>query len=282
MLKRGLVLVMSFAMVSSAFAGAGATVELVVTDFGNTPCNGATGCTFSPLSGPFDPGQSVLVHVMVTASQDLLLRGVQIDSNGSSPELILGTEIDAVNSPITDPPIPNFWFDYSPITIFNTFAQGTYPATGIDPQAGPSTGGYTDFSDLRQGDPLIDWVASTVWAASGELPGMLAMQAGVPYRIGGMVVTLPSGRGGGEFTLDVLNLANTDDSNFGMVIDFGFGTNPDTDPVVKWASAAQGDGVDAPITYGPGGPLTLTVIPEPATLILLGLGGLAALRRRRS
>ena len=80
-----------------------------------------------------------------------------------------------------------------------------------------------------------------------------------------------------------MNLANTDDANFGMVIDFGFGTGPG-DPVTKWASASQDTNlqVDAPITYGPGGPLTLTVIPEPATLVLLGLGGLAALRRRRS
>lgn len=64
-----------------------------------------------------------------------------------------------------------------------------------------------------------------------------------------------------------------------MVLDFGFGTGPG-DEVTKWASAAQDQLIDGVITYA-NGPLTLTVIPEPATLILLGLGGLAALRRRR-
>ena len=111
---------------------------------------------------------------------------------------------------------------------------------------------------------------------------MLEIQAGVPYRLGGMPVTLPTEPG--EYTLDLLNLANTDNSSFGMALDFGFGT--EGDPVTKWASAAQGDGVDDVIVYDPtrghlDNGLTLTVIPEPATLILLGLGGLAALRRRR-
>ena len=278
MLKRGLVLVMSFAMVSSAFAGA--TVDFVVTDFGNTPCNGIDGCMFGDPGanddGTFNGGETVLVHVMLNSDTTFFLRLAQIDWTASSPELGLGQDIDAVNQVIDG--VPNFWFDYSPITLADTFALGTYPATGIGP-FGSSTGGYTDFSNLQQGEPLRDFVATTLWAATAELPGMLQIVAGVPYRLGGMVVTLPAARGGGaEYTFDVLNLANTDDANLGMIIDFGFGT--EGDPVLKWGSASESPLVNDSITYA-NGPLTLTVIPEPATLILLGLGGLAALRRRR-
>ncbi len=65
----------------------------------------------------------------------------------------------------------------------------------------------------------------------------------------------------------------------------GFGTGPG-DEVTKWASAAGDPTVNDSIIYNPGrdhlqGGLQLVVIPEPATLILLGLGGLAAIRRRR-
>lgn len=227
MLKRGLTSVMTMAMASAAFADVG--VELVVT----------------PGSGPFNPGESVLVDMWVTSSESLLLRGTQIDWRASSPELNLGS---------------NFLFDYSSIGGVNRAA----------------TDGYADFSALAQGDPAGPWPAATIWAATKESPGMLEMLAGVPFHLGSMTVTLPTVPG--EYTLDLLNLANTHDTNFGAVIDFGFGGLGD--PITKWASAAEGVGVDGPITYETG-PLTLIVIPEPATLILLGLGGLAVLRHRR-
>ncbi len=106
---------------------------------------------------------------------------------------------------------------------------------------------------------------------------MLAVTAGVPYRLGGMVVTLPAAAG--HYTLDVLNLANTNDLSSGMVQDFGFGQGAG-DPVTKWASAAGGDDV---IAYA-NGPLTLTVVPEPSTALLLAsaLVAMAAGRRRRA
>jgi len=265
----------------SAFAGA--TVDFVVTDFGNTPCGGVDGCTFSPVSGPFHPGESVLVHVMLTSDTSFRLRGAQIDWRASSPDLVLGQDIDAVNQPLDG--ISNFWFDYSPIVLNFTFPfpLGTYPASGINPFVGlPTTGRYTDFSNLFQGDPLVPFVAATIFAASTELPGMLQIEAGRPYRIGGMPVTLPTEPG--HYTLDVLNLANTDNSNFGMVLHFGFGTDPITDPLQKWASAAEADGVDDVITYA-NGPLTLIVMPEPTTLVFLcvaaGLGALRASRKAR-
>lgn len=258
-------------MASSAFAGA--TVELVVTDLGNTPCNGIDGCVFGqPLY--HGGGDTVLVHVMVTASQDLLVRGAQIDWGGSSRELDLGRDIDTVNQPLDG--VPNFWFDYSSITIGGFFAQGTYPANGIGP-FGSTTGGYTDFSNLQQTNQPVAFVAATVWAVTTESSSMLALEAGVPFRLGGMTVTMPIEFG--CYTLDLLNLANTDNSDFGMVLDFGFGG--DGDPITKWASAAEGEGVDDVITYA-NGPLKTICIPEPVTLILLGLGGLAAAVHRQA
>ncbi|MCH9033740.1 MAG: hypothetical protein IID42_04470 [Planctomycetes bacterium] len=265
MLKRGLVLVMSFAMVSPAFAGA--TVDFVVTDFGNTPCSVISGCSFGDSGanpdGTFNGGEQILVHVMVTASQDMALRGAQIDWRASSPELILGQDVDTVNQPIDG--IPNFWFDYSNIVIIipgvGTFAKGTYPASGQigeEPNLVSTTGGYADFSNLQQGFPLIDFVAETLWIQTSESPGMLRIEAGVPYRLGGMPVTLPADCG--DYTLDVLNLPNTDDSNAGMVLDFGFGS--ESDPIMKWASALLGQGVDDVITYA-NGPLTLSVVGCP-------------------
>ncbi|MCH7925986.1 MAG: hypothetical protein IIC51_10675, partial [Planctomycetes bacterium] len=203
MLKRGLVLVMSFAMVSPAFAGA--TVDFLVTDFGNTPCGGINECAFNPVSGPFYGGETILVHVMVTSDTDIALRGAQIDWRASSPELGLGQDIDAVNQVIDG--VPNFWFDYSPITgisPFGKFAIGTYPASGIDQFNQNTTGGYTDFSNLQQGEPLVDFVAATLWAWTTEGASMLDLQAGVPYRIGGMPVLLPDAPA--DYTLDVLNL----------------------------------------------------------------------------
>ena len=132
-----------------------------------------------------------------------------------------------------------------------------------------------DFSNLLAGNPPEPFVAATVWPAAGAGFNMLELRAGVAYRLGGMPVLVPDTNG--DYTLDLLNLANTDDSNFGMVLEFGFGGFDD--PVTKWASAADGQFVDDVITYA-NGPLMLTVIPEPATLLFLApAAALLAIRR---
>jgi|GEM_PF-1971936 len=284
MLKRGLVLVMSLAFVSSAFAGA--TIELVATDLGNTPCNGIDGCTFGPTGanpdGTFNGGETILVHMMVTPSQTIRLRGAQVDWRSSSPELVLGTDVDTVNQPIDGR--PNFWFDYSPLTVGGIFPQGHYPAIGVLQVppfvvGGPSTGQYADFSNLLSGPGAgTPFPPATSYPATSDVGGMLELAGGVATRLGGMVVTLPTEPG--VYTVDLLSPApgEAPTVNNGVVFDFGFGGDPG-DPVTKWASSGTADDT---ISYATGGPLTLTVIPEPATLVLLGLGGIAALRRRRS
>jgi hypothetical protein len=282
MLKRGLVLVMSLAFVSSAFAGA--TIDLVATDLGNTPCNGIDGCSFTPSSGPYNGGETILVHMMVTPSQTIRLRGAQVDWRSSSPELTLGMDVNTVNQPggdAEDPIRPNFWFDYSSILLGGQLALGTYPASGVG-TFGATTGQYADFSNLLSGpNPGTPFPPATSYPATSDVGGMLQFNEGVATRLGGMVVTLPTEPG--VYTVDLLSPApgEAPTVNNGVVFDFGFGGGPG-DEVTKWASAPQPRGTDLLITYGASGPLTLTVIPEPATLVLLGLGGIAALRRRRS
>ena len=288
MLIRGLVLVMSLAFVSSAFAGA--TVDLVATDLGGildaggnvvAPCSSGQGGnpgSFSPVSGPFNGGETILVHVMVTPSQTFRLRGAQVDHRASSPELQLGMDVDTINQGIDG--IPNFWFDYSPITFAGTLPLGTYPATGSGTY-GPSTGAYADFSNLGYGTPLVPFPPAMYYSQSSDFGDMLEFQAGVATRLGGILVTLPEEPG--DYTLDLLNppAGEQPSINNGMVFDFGFGATGE-DPVTKWASASQDGDDELLISYGAGGPLILTVVPEPTTLVLLGLGGIAALCRRRS
>jgi hypothetical protein len=78
-----------------------------------------------------------------------------------------------------------------------------------------------------------------------------------------------------KYLLDVVNESNMD-PNGATQIRFGFGTGPG-DEISEWFASdiPEGEGMIF------GDPLSLTVIPEPATLALLALGGIAALRRRR-
>ncbi len=86
--------------------------------------------------------------------------------------------------------------------------------------------------------------------------------------VGVLQITMPDVNG--TYLLDVLNAQATGEA--GSKFQYGFGTG--TDPTVNFSAAA------GTVT---GGQARFNVVPEPATLAMLGLGGLAAaFRRRRS
>jgi hypothetical protein len=101
---------------------------------------------------------------------------------------------------------------------------------------------------------------------------MITLNQTAQRRVGQLTVTLPTDPG--TYLLDVLN-ADEVDINQGAELRWGFGSVGDpTDPTSPLR--ANGGGIS-------GGQVRFTVIPEPATLALLGLGGVAAaLRRRRT
>ena len=218
---------------------------------------------YSPSETPFSGGEQFRVDVWVTSDTTISARSLQVDHLGplTSAALMLGQDIDNVNNGFDG--VENFWFDYTSLT------GGTFPSEGlIERTLESTTGGYADFSNLRAGPSLNAVPASTLWASS-EAGEQIVLQAGVSMRIGGMWVTLPTILG--DYTLDLLNAAATD-MNDGFRIDFNF-DDPQT-----WSAVG---GENAQIVYGDGGgPLTFSVVPEPATLLLLTFGGLAAWRRR--
>lgn len=268
MSTRVLAVALCFAVASVAYAGA--IVSYRLTDGADGPV-----VTAPNAGGTWNGGESFVAEVWLTPTQDLAIRGMQVDHTSSSPELILGIDIDNVSNGIDG--VPNFWFDYSPITIMS-FQVGTYPASGLG-TFGPTTGPYMDFSNLLQGIPPQPFPPASVY--SEPFPGaqQLQLAADTPWRMGGMPVTLPMAEG--MYTLDLLNEQNVLDDSFGMVIDFGFGMGPG-DPVTRWGSASASGNVADAIVYAQGsGVLVFQVIPEPATLSLLAIGGMALLRRRK-
>jgi len=212
--------------------------------------------------GTYNGGESLDVDVYLTSSTTIGVRLLQFDHTASSPELMLGVDVDN-NNPVYEPTAehpydgePNFLFDY------RLAGSTTVPVT------------YTDFSNLRAGADRIAWPASTVYTdLLGTGGGMLTIRAGVPFHAGVMPVTLPAEPG--TYTLDLLNTAAAD-INHGALIAFGgLGGSPTS----EWSSIADGN---VEITYSStSGPVDFTVIPEPYTAMLLVAGAFAALRRRR-
>lgn len=273
--SRSIVAAMILCCALASRVRAGATVELMVTDRGALNPSSGSREGFNDRSAPFFPGEELLVHVIITSSESFDLRAMQVDWRSSSPELILGADIDTVNQSLDG--APNFWFDYSGAGEFGTFpADGTREIGGVSKV---STGSYLDFSNLFTGN-LLDqpWPPSSIFLGAPGV-GQIRIEQGVPTRLGAMPVTLPGVEG--VFTFDPLGLDNLTDLASGFLLEFGFDLEPE-DPVTIWSSAVLDERIDGVIQFAEGSePIQFEVVPEVQTLTLLALVSAIALRKRR-
>ncbi len=123
----------------------------------------------------------------------------------------------------------------------------------------PATGGalYAAFPTNFGGGNTI---AAATYSGTSLIPGfILVAPDNGTLSLGVASVTLPDAEG--TYMFDAIN-PGAPDNNSGARFDYGF-----TNRTTLWPV-----GGDA---------LALTVVPEPATLALLGVGGIAMLRRRR-
>ena len=209
----------------------------------------------NPMNAAYMGGETITVDYSVSDVADpgrIHVRMLQFDMNESDPALVLNS----------------FEFGYVSQAICRM----------VPSMCGSS---HAAFVDLADADGALVAASCTVMGEDGMSQMVLPFE-GAPTPntgVGHLSLTLPAYVGPGEdhYMLDVMNVGafgpghgTPDPTNNGARIKFGFGG---ADPMTTW-TAPGGD-----LT---GGMLDITVIPEPATLVLLALGGVAALRRRRA
>lgn len=242
MLRRALSLCAVLGLASSAYAGAAITLDAA------DPANGVN----------YVPGETVRVDFLAQLTggtpTSIRVRLMQFDLSDSSAGMGFAP---VMNHPLADiGPIP-FW----------NFSGST---TCANDEASCGTNYFIDGD--ASGNNILN-MTYTGLTTSGSF--MVTLNQTTNKLVGSLDVTMPSDPAGGDFVLDVLNANNTDD-NFGAEIRHGFGVTADPGAFILRAESG-----DIAMVAGQTNGLTFAVIPEPATLALLGLGGLAAAFRRR-
>ncbi len=201
------------------------------------------------VGGVYNGGETFNVDVMAqidgAGPASFRVRLLTLDMNNSSPGIGIS---GASTHPGTDVGDIFFW-DF-----------GSTPTCSGDPAAC----GDLWFIDSDLGDKVANITYTGLTTSSSR---QITLTQAAAKRVGVMTITLPAVQG--EYLLDVLN-AGEQDPNKGGALTYGFGTTPD--PRVDLRAFTGG------MT---GGQARFVVIPEPATLMLLGLGGVAAAIRRR-
>jgi hypothetical protein len=245
MLKRGLFSCAVLGIATSAFAGA--RIEL------------------RPLSNDIMTGMPVNVDVFLVDTGNpqgnIRFRGLQLDVT-ASPSTTSYFNYDEISTNPDDFEYIN-WDLFGPIALGGEF----FPLTSDAPHQ----------------------TTSWIWPLSTPQPGFMAeLPDNGEEFIGRIQITTTQAGGplgsGGSLLLDVANPAETDD-NYGAYATFGFGG--EGDPVVLWRAENGTPAADLLTTgwrlpNGQSGSGPLTIVPEPTTLALLAVGGLAATRRRRA
>jgi hypothetical protein len=216
--------------------------------------------TLVPSTQDFVPGVPFNVDVMaqldgpvpVTGATSIRLRLAQFDLSDTDPAL---TVIPVSTHPDAEVPF-RFW-DFTSTSN----CQGDSTACGDR---------YLIDGELPS-PPLPENIFNVAFTGQTQnLPRMLALSTDAATRLGILQVTIPAGAQGGTFLLDVMN-SDTTNENLGAEVRYGFAPPPPAPADPAGSFRAAGGGMT-------GGTL---VVPEPTTLAILGLGGLAAAYRRR-
>lgn len=201
----------------------------------------------------YQPGETVRVDVFVqldaSSPATIRTRLIQFDITDSNDALGM---TPVLNHPGADIGAIPFWNLLGSTTCAND-------------EASCGTNYFIDGS-LADATPSLLNMTYTGLTSSGSF--MVVLRQASPTLVGSLDVQLPGGQG--EYLLDLLNADETD-INLGAEIRHGFGSTSDPGSFTLRANSGQ-------IT---GGQARLVVVPEPATLAMLGLGGLAAAYRRR-